>query len=129
MTRSKSSTSVLANTRYWFDGEFLNYPRASFEIKKDILPWRDRLVLINGKKTNREAYQWRANELIAEMLDVELEIFPGEHLGHMTDARLFAERFAEVLSSRPRQEVLERIFPRSPVNRCRVSPLVKATVK
>ena len=100
MTRSTSSVNVLSNIRYWFEGEFLNYPRAPINVEKELLPLKGQLILLNGEKTNREAYQWRANELIAWKLGLDLCIFPGEHLGHMTHADLFASKLLKVVGSR-----------------------------
>lgn len=88
------------NSMYWFEREFMAYPNAEFDIDKELRPQKDKLVLINGEESNKEAYQFRANVALAERLGLEVLLFPGAHVGHATNPVEFAGRLAEVLSSR-----------------------------
>lgn len=56
------------NLTYWFERELLNHPVAEFDVEGELRPWKDKLELVNGEESNREAYQFRANQALAEML-------------------------------------------------------------
>lgn len=76
------------------------YPFQDFDVEKELLALKDKLILINGEESPKEPYQVRANLLLAEMLGMEVLWFPGEHVGHATHAQAFAKKFVEVVKER-----------------------------
>ena len=86
--------------RYWFEREFMTYPFQDFDIENEIRPLKDKLILVNGEESPKEPYQVRANLILAEKLGTEVVMFPGEHVGHATNAQDFAKKFLEVMKGR-----------------------------
>lgn len=82
---------------YWFERELLAYPVAEFDVEAQLRPWKDKLVLVNGEESNREAYQFRANVALAEKLGMEVVMFSGEHFGYVTRVGEFAEELGRVV--------------------------------
>ena len=85
---------------YWFEREFMTYPFVDFDVEKELRPLKDKLLLVNGEESPKEPYQVRANLLLAEKLGMDVLWFPGEHVGHATHAKAFAEKFLEVVKQR-----------------------------
>lgn len=94
--------SLWANTQYWFEREFLFYPKTDFDIEKDFRPIKDKLLIVNGELSPKDAYQYRANETLAQQLGLQLVLLPGEHVGHATHAKQFAGQLAKALKSKDR---------------------------
>lgn len=88
------------NSMYWFEREFMDYPNAKFDVDTELRPHKAKLVLVNGEESDKEAYQFRANVALAELLGAEVVLFPGAHVGHATSPREFAASLEEVLASR-----------------------------
>lgn len=100
MIDPRNGPYIFSNTQYWFEREFLYYPKAPFDVERELKPLKHKLVFVNGELSPREAYQYRANERMAELLDVELVLLPGEHVGHATHAAEFAEGLVNALQVR-----------------------------
>lgn len=88
------------NVMYWMEREVLYYPNTAWDVDAELRPHRDKLVLVNGELSNEEASHVRANVALAEILDLEVAIFPGGHFGHASHAKEFAEKMVEVLEAR-----------------------------
>lgn len=88
------------NSMYWFEREFMTYPNHEFNVDEELKPHKDKLVLVNGKDSDGEAYQVRANMALAERLGLEVVLFPGGHVGHSTCPGEFAAKLVEVLAAR-----------------------------
>lgn len=97
MIDPRNGPYIFSNTQYWFEREFLYYPKAPFDVEEDLRPLKDKLVFVNGEMSPREAYQYRANKKMAELLGMEVVHLPGEHVGHATHAAEFAEGFVDTL--------------------------------
>lgn len=91
---------LFSNLQYWFEREFMTYPQASIDIEKDLRPLQEKLVFVNGELSSKEPYQYRANVAMAERLGLELQHFPGEHMGHATHSKAFGEKLVEVLRAK-----------------------------
>lgn len=91
---------LFSNMMYWFEREFMDYPRAKVDVEGELGPVKGKLVLLMGENSPKGAYQYRANERIGEVLGLGVELFPGEHVAHLTHAREFAERLRDVLRKR-----------------------------
>ncbi|KAK3718520.1 hypothetical protein LTR37_005024 [Vermiconidia calcicola] len=104
MADPRSSPFFFSNTQYWFEREFMYYPKADFDVENEIRPLREKLMIVNGELTSRDPYQYRANAALAEHLGLELLHFPGEHVGHATHAQQFARTLLEALKGRPTGE-------------------------
>lgn len=95
-----SKPYLFSNIMYWMEREFMTYPQAKFDVEREIAPAKGKLVLVNGELSPKGAYQYRGNVALAEMIGMEVTVFPGEHVGHATHAKAFAERLVEVLKAR-----------------------------
>lgn len=89
-----------SNVQYWFEREFMYYPKADFDVENELRPLKDKLVLVNGELSPRDAYQYRANAALAKKIGLEVVHFPGEHVGHGTHAQQFSQKLIEVLKER-----------------------------
>jgi hypothetical protein len=76
------------------------YPFQDFDVENELRPLKDKLILVNGEESPVEPYQVRANLILAEKLDMEVVLFPGEHVGHGTHGPAFAKKFLEVTKGR-----------------------------
>jgi pimeloyl-ACP methyl ester carboxylesterase len=88
------------NSMYWWEREFMSYPNTEFDVDGELELHKDKLVLVNGRDSNTEAYQFRANVALAERLGLEVIEFPGEHIGHASCPGDFAAKLVEVLTTR-----------------------------
>ena len=91
---------MFQNCMYWFEREFMTYPKADFDVQKEFGPSKEKLVLVCGEEAPREAYQYRGNVKVGEVLGLEVAHFPGNHVGHATHASQFAKKLVEVLKER-----------------------------
>lgn len=87
------------NVMYWFEREFIPYPNAKFDVDAELRPSKDKLILLNGEDSNKEAFHVRANPALAEKLGKKVTMVPGGHVGHATHSKAFASRLVEVLQS------------------------------
>lgn len=97
MIDPRNGPYIFSNTQYWFEREFLYYPKTPFDVERELKPLKDKLMFVNGELSPKEAYQYRANEHMAELLGVEVVLLPGEHVGHATHAAEFAEGLVNAL--------------------------------
>ena len=88
------------NSMYWFEREFMPYPNAEFDVDGELRPHKAKLMLVNGEGSKKEAYQFRANVALADLLGLEVVLFPGEHMGHATRPGDFAAKLVDILASR-----------------------------
>jgi pimeloyl-ACP methyl ester carboxylesterase len=100
MTANPENPYVFSNMMYWFEREFNTYPQHDFDVERELAPWKGKLVLFCGEGSNREAYQYRGNVALGKKLGLEVVHVPGEHVGHTTHAKEFAEKVAEMLKGR-----------------------------
>ena len=100
MIDPRNGPYLFSNTQYWFEREFLYYPKTDFDVKNELRPLKDKLMLVNGQLSPREAYQFRANATLAEKLGLKLVLLPGEHVGHATHAEQFSQKFLEALKAK-----------------------------
>lgn len=97
MIDPRNGPYIFSNTQYWFEREFLYYPKAPFDVERELKPLKHKLVFVNGELSPREAYQYRANDRMAELFGVKVVLLPGEHVGHATHAAEFAEGFVNAV--------------------------------
>lgn len=88
---------MFSNMAYWFEREFLSYPFETFDVLAELGPVKEKLVCVCGEETPKTPYQYRANRVICEMVGLEVEMFPGEHVAHLTHAGEVAERLRGIL--------------------------------
>lgn len=87
-----------SNTQYWFEREFMFYPFAPFSVESELKPLKDKLMPVVGELSSREPYQYRANATMAEAFGLDLVHLPGEHVGHATHPKNFAEELLSALN-------------------------------
>ena len=102
MIDPRNGPYLASNTQYWFEREFMYYPKTPFDIEKELRPLKDKLMFVNGELSPREAYQYRANALLAEKLGLMVVHLPGEHVGHATHASQFSQKLVQVLKEKDR---------------------------
>ncbi|KAF7189444.1 hypothetical protein HII31_09220, partial [Pseudocercospora fuligena] len=73
---------------------------AQFDVERELKPSKEKLLLILGEESPKDAYQFRANVALGKELGVDPVMFPGEHVSHATHAPQFSERLVEVLKGR-----------------------------
>lgn len=100
MIDPRNGQYLFSNTQYWFEREFMYYPKTDFDIEKELRPLKDKLLLVNGELSPREAYQYRASAALAERLELKVVHLPGEHVGHATHAQEFSQQFLEALKAK-----------------------------
>ena len=96
----RKSPYLFSNTQYWFEREFMYYPMTAFDVDQQLRPLKDKLLVVNGELSPREAYQYRANAVLAESLGLNLVHVPGEHVGHATHAQQFSAKLLEALKEK-----------------------------
>ena len=96
----RNGPHIFSNIQYWFEREFLYYPKTAFDVEKDLRPLKHKLLFVNGELSSRGAYQFRANETVARQLGLDLVLFPGEHVGHATHAKAFSRTLLDTLKAK-----------------------------
>ncbi|KAK4556431.1 hypothetical protein LTR86_006575 [Recurvomyces mirabilis] len=110
MTKSGAETAALlaafdpkvggpytsGNVMYWLEREFLPYPTNEIDMEA-LKKYTDKLMLLNCEGTHREALHYRANVVLAEKLDLDLEIMPGGHVGFAYMPEPWARRLVEIV--------------------------------
>lgn len=91
---------MFSNMMYWFEREFLDYPMTKFDVEGEFGGLKEKLVLVCGEETKKTPYQYRGNEKLGEVLALEVRMFPGEHVAHMTHAKDSAKRLKEILKAK-----------------------------
>ena len=76
------------------------YPKADFDVEKELRPLKGKLMLVNGEQSPREAYQYRTNVVLGEKLGLEVVHLPGAHVGHTIHAQQFSEKLLEALKTK-----------------------------
>lgn len=89
-----------SNSQYWWEREFLYYPKTDFDVEHVLRPLKNKLLMVNGELSAAEALQFRANATLAEKLDLELALLPGQHVGYATHAEQFSQKLLEVLRAK-----------------------------
>jgi len=100
MVSGKSGSYVFSNMMYWFEREFMTYPKADFDVEGAMARQKGKLVLLNGELSNQEAYQYRGNVALGKPLGLEVVHVPGAHVGHKSHAKEFADKVVQVLKAR-----------------------------
>lgn len=79
----RSSAFSSGNLQYWFEREFLQYPLQDFDVDEFARGGvREKLVLANGKATNVQGSQYRANLVLGEKVGLDVRVLAGEHVGY-----------------------------------------------
>ena len=91
---------MFSNTLYWFEREFPTYPFAEFDVENELRPLKEKLMLINGEESPKEAYQYRANVELGKKLGTEVVEVPGGHVSQATHAKPFSEKLFEALKAK-----------------------------
>ena len=95
-----SKPYLFSNMQYWFEREFMFYPKADFDLAKELKPLKEKLMPICGELSPKDAYQYRAMEVASEELGLSYISFLGEHVGHATHTPEFAGRLLEELRNK-----------------------------
>jgi pimeloyl-ACP methyl ester carboxylesterase len=95
-----SKPTIWSNLQYWFEREFMFYPKADFDVECEIRPLKEKLMPIYGESSPKEAYQYRAMEVMCKQLGLEYVGIPGEHVAQATHAPQFAQRLREALKAK-----------------------------
>jgi len=90
---------VFANTMYWFEREFLVYPFRDIDVTI-LEKHKGVLLLANGRESNKEALQYRANVVLGERLGLQVVLLPGFHLGFASDPQEFAKELLDALKEK-----------------------------
>ena len=92
----RNGPHVFANSMYWFEREVLDYPYREFDID-ELRKLKDKLLLLNGEESIKEAPHYRPNVVLHEKTGARLEFMPGAHFGFMSHPQQFAQKLIEVL--------------------------------
>lgn len=88
---------LFQNTLYWFEREVNVYPLIPFDIDNDFAPVKDKILFVAGEQSPRDSYQYQANEVMSRKLGKELVHLPGEHNGHVLNAKAFGRALLAAL--------------------------------
>lgn len=75
---------------YWFERELPAYGHVELDVAA-LEKAKDKLILVNGKDTEKGAGHFRANEVLAEKVGLRVGALPGAHLGAVSHAGGWAE--------------------------------------
>ena len=95
-----STPYLFSNMQYWFEREFMTYPNTDFDVERDFRAHKEKLMPVYGALSPKDAYQYRAMEVLCEKLNLEYVELPGEHIGQLTHAKDFGNKLFEVLQAR-----------------------------
>ena len=90
---------VAGNVLYWFERELRQYPLHEFDVGL-LKGLKEKLVLANGKDSHRKAPQRLVNVCLGKKLDMEVNDWPGMHLGFASHPAEFAINFRELMKRR-----------------------------
>ena len=90
---------IAGNVLYWFERELRQYTKHEFDIEV-LRSLKEKLVLVNGRDSHREAPHRLANVCLGEKLEMEVLDWSGMHLGFASHAEEFAEEFKELMKRR-----------------------------
>ena len=88
-----------SNGQYWFEREAMAYPPNRFDLEV-LQQHKKKLLLANSDLADRTALQYRANVELGKQLELDVEHFPGAHLGYFTHAQQFADKLLELLKAK-----------------------------
>lgn len=95
-----STPFIWPNMQYWFEREFMVYPKLDFDIEKDFRPHADKILPVHGELSPKDAYQVKSMAIASEQLGLEYHALPGEHVGHATHATEFSQKLLEALKAK-----------------------------
>ncbi len=95
-----STPYLWSNQQFWFEREFMVYPKADFDVERDFRPHVDKLMPVYGVLSPRDAYQYTAMEVTCKKLGLEYLEFPGEHIGQLTHPQQFAQALLQALKAK-----------------------------
>lgn len=87
---------VAGNVLYWFERELRQYTVYEFDVEL-LRKLKEKLVLVNGKDSHREAPHRLVNVCLGEKLDMEVLDWPGMHLGFASHPEAFVNEFKELM--------------------------------
>jgi len=98
-TDPKNGAYNFSNAQYFWEREVLVYPFHKFD-ESAIKQHKDKLLLAIGEQTNPTALHYRPNQILGEKLGLKVEIFPGGHMGSLTNTKEFADKLSSVVAAR-----------------------------
>jgi acetyltransferase/esterase len=93
---ARNGPFVAANVMYWFERELMVYPAADIDVAA-LRQHRGSILLANGRESDAQATQYRANVVMAEEMGLELVILPGAHVGFRSHPEEFARELLDAL--------------------------------
>ncbi|KAI1625386.1 Alpha/Beta hydrolase protein [Exophiala viscosa] len=96
---ARAGPFVAANVMYWFEREVMVYPFRRFDVK-ELEQHKDKLLLANGRDSNKEALQFRANVVLGHELDLKVNLFAGMHVGFASHPEEFARDLVQALRAK-----------------------------
>ena len=102
----KSGPFASSNVIYWFERELMFYPFRDFEadLQEDggLKAHQDRLLLVRGRDSEKDAPQYIANACLKEKLGMEQPVLelPGAHFGYGVFPEAFAKELMHALQEK-----------------------------
>ena len=90
---------VAGNVMYWFERELCQYTMHEFDLEV-LRKLKGKLVLVNGKQSQKEAPHRLTNVYLGEKLELEVEDWAGMHLGFASHPEEFAGQFRDLMRRR-----------------------------
>lgn len=90
---------IFPNTMYWFERELLVYPFRDIDVET-LEKHKKLLLLANGRESNKEALQYRANIVLGDKLGLPVLLLPGLHLGFASHPQEFSKELLDALRER-----------------------------
>ena len=92
---------VAGNVLYWFERELRQYTVYTFDVGL-LRELKERLVLVNGKNSHKEAPHRLANVCLGRKIGAEVEDWTGMHLGFASHPKEFAKELQDLMKRRGR---------------------------
>lgn len=80
---------LFQNTIYWFEREPRVYSRHPSDVEGELGPLEKKLLYVAGELSPRVWYQYHADLIMSQKLELELVHLRGEHNGHVLNAPEF----------------------------------------
>ena len=98
-TNPKNSPYNFSNTQHFWEREANYYPFHEFDLDA-LEKQKGKLLLANSEMCDPEAIHYRPNLVLAKKFGLNVEYFPGGHLGYLTHSKDFAEKLVSVLTEK-----------------------------
>lgn len=97
-TNPKNGPYNFSNAQYFWEREVLFYPFHYFDVD-GLKQHKGKLLLANSEQTDPDAFHYRPNVVLAEKLGLDVETFPGGHMGALTNTDEFAQKLQKVVAT------------------------------